>query len=558
MKKIIAMLTVIVCTFTALLGTGCNKVSNDPQTLEILIADYGYGYDWLNDQIALFKQQDWVKAEYPNLNIPKIKTNNSDREYSLSRIVAGNTNTIDLFFSCQAAGVYSNKKDPATGKSYFEDLYADVYDSTVPGESVKIKDKMLPDVYRDYKVTTLDGETVYYGMPWVNGYMGLLYNKTLLAQKLGADYVMPRTTNELVKMAQDIKTATNNQIAPFIFSAQANYWIQMFQTWWAQYDGIDGYEVFWSGIIDDEFTSEVFNNNDNGSKTSVYRGRYESLKVIESLIGYGSNNYHGASDSYIYSEAQKAFLRDGEGMIMPNGDWFDMEMSEMGNVNPNNYEITFMKTPVISNIVNNCTGVKDDKALAFVVSCVDAGKSYETTKSEYDQNKTTFETASQGELSKADYDRIKQARGVMYRLEGHDAYVPAYATGKKLAKDFLRFLATDVSIEQFMLSTKGCVTAYEYDVENSSVYSQISTMQKDHIKYYYEGVQLPTFTSYKLAYFGGLSPLTQTPRLDYAFVAQSASDRRTPEKIIADDYNYYANDKEANFKLLLTRAGINA
>ena len=133
-----------------------------------------------------------------------------------------------------------------------------------------------------------------------------------------------------------------------------------------------------------------------------------------------------------------------------------------------------------------------------------------------------------------------------------------YATGKEIAKDFLKFLATDVSIEKFMKSTKGCVTAYEYDVQNSSVWSEISTMQKDHINYYYSGVQLPVYTSYKLAYFGGLTPLTQTARLDYAFIAESSADRSTPEEIIADDYNYYNKDNEANFRLLLTRAGINA
>ena len=547
MKKSVATILAGVCLLSAFSCVACNKVKDNAETLEIFISDYGYGYEWLNDQVALFKQQAWVKEKYPNLNIPDLKRNNADREYALSRTCAGSSNTIDLFFSCQSAGVYTSKMDPSTGKSYFEDLTS-VYESTVPGESIALKDKMLPDIYRDYKVTTLTGETAYYGMPWVNGFMGLLYNKTLLAEKLGADYEMPKTTIELGEMAQEIKTKTD--IAPFIFSASANYWVQMFQTWWAQYDGIEGYDVFWSGIVDDEYTSEIFNNNNNGGKTSKYRGRYESLKAIESLIGYGSGNYHGGSSQYIYSEAQKEFLK-GKGMIMPNGDWFDMEMSAMGNVNEKGYEITFMKTPVISSIVNKCDSVKTDDALSFVVSCVDAEKSYETAKTEFAQ-------AFQTELSKADYDRIKEARGVMYRLEGHEAYIPAYATGKEIAKDFLRFLATDVSIETFMRSTKGCVTAYQYDAENSSVWSEISTMQKDHIKYYYSGVQLPVFTSYKLAYFGGLNPLTQTTRLDYAFIAESSADRSSPEQIIADDYNYYSKDNEANFKLLLTRAGINA
>lgn len=557
MKKNLAIFTAAIAAFTGVAGAGCNKkAANNAETLEIFIADYGYGYEWLEDQIALFKEQSWVKEKYPNLDIPKLKTNNSDREYALSRVVAGNSNTIDLFFSCQSAGVYSNKTDPSTGKSYFEDLTG-VYESFVPGESVTLKEKMLADVYRDYKVTTTSGETAYYGMPWVNGYMGLLYNKTLLKQTLGENYAMPRTTKELAKMAGDIKTASKNAIAPFIFSASANYWMAMFQTWWAQYDGIEGYKVFWNGIIDDEYSSEIFNNNDLGGKKSKYRGRYESLKAIESLIGKETGNVHGTSSEYIYSEAQKEFLK-GKGMMMPNGDWFDMEMSKMGNVNPNNYEVTFMKTPVISTLINELKGVKDDFALGYVVDCVDGNKTYAEAKSGYESEKSKFAAASQGELSEEDYNRVKQARGVMYRLEGHDAYIPAYATGKEAAKDFLRFLATDVSIGRFMKSTKGCVTAYTYDAENSPLWNEISTMQKDHIKYYYSGVQLPIYTSFKLAYFGGLTPLTQTPRIDYAFVAQSETDRTSPEKMIADDYNYFAGDNDANFKLLLTKAGINA
>ena len=558
MKKIIAVVTMAVCMFSVFAGAACNKVQNDPETLEIFIADYGYGYAWLEDQIELFKEQAWVKEKYPNLNIPKLKTNNADREYALSRIVAGESNTIDLFFSCQTAGTYTNKINPNTGKSYFEDLSESVYGSSVPGESGKVAAKMLPDVYRDYEVITMEGESAYYGVPWVNGYMGLIYNKTLLAETLGEDYAIPRTTDGLVRMADDIKEASGNKIAPFIFSASANYWIQIFQTWWAQYDGIEGYTAFWSGIIDDEYTSEIFNNNDLGNVPSVYKGRYESLKVIDALIGYDTGNFHSASSEYIYSEAQRAFLRNGEGMIMPNGDWFDMEMSEMGDVNPNNYEITFMKMPVISAIVNECTSVKDDAALDFIVSCIDGGMDYEEAKEAYGQNNASFTAASQKELDKNDYDKIKEARGMMYRLEGHDAYIPEYATGKEAAKDFLRFLATDISIEQFMRSTDGCVTAYRYDVENSPVWNEISTLQKDHIRYYYEGVQMPVYTSFKLSYFGGLTPLTQTPRLDFAFIAQNAADRSSPEQIIQKDYDYFAMDNEANFKLLLTRAGINA
>lgn len=549
MKKSVKFIALIstICFMTAPLASCLTtNVDDGDQTLEIVISNYGYGVEWLNDQIELFKQQDWVKEKYPNLSIPEIRTNNSSKTYCVDQIAAGpKSNTADLFFSTQTAGLKVNTT--YKGVSVFEDLSAEYYESTVPGENIKVKDKMVSEIYNDYDIEH-DGTVSYYGMPWVNGFMGLLYNATLVKENLGADYVMPRTTDELVKFADDLKA---EGLTPFVFATSANYWVQMFQTWWAQYDGVaseyddvEGYNDFWNGQIDGEYTREIFNNN---SDTAVYRGRYKSLKVIELLIGYGTGNYHSSCANFKVLQAQKAFL-DGDGVMMPNGDWFDSEMKAAGDAykSTKNYELTILKTPVISSIVDQCSSITNDAELAAVVQYVDEDKSYADASVGYN-------TAFGKTLAEADYNRINEARRVMYRLEGHEAYVPSYSSAKGLAIDFLRFMATDISISQFMESTGGCVTSFKFDAENSAGWDSFTPLQKAHVKYFESGVQMPTFTSFKLHYYGSLAPLTQTPQLDLAFVNDSASARKTPEKIIEDDYKKFNNSE---FEALLIKSGI--
>ena len=116
--------------------------------------------------------------------------------------------------------------------------------------------------------------------------------------------------------------------------------------------------------------------------------------------------------------------------MMPNGDWFECEMRATQAENPYDYEIGFMKMPVISSIVEKLTTIKDDGTLAAAVDAVDAGMPYEEAK--------TAVPALAGEGGAADYEKITEARRVMYRVDGHEAYIPSYAAGKEVAKDFRR------------------------------------------------------------------------------------------------------------------------
>lgn len=548
LTKIIKRLLVI--SFAFVLGlnvtafTGCKKVADDDQTLEIFIENYGYGYNWLNAQIDLFKKQDWVKSKYPNLNIPDIAYNSEDG-YAASRITAGKTaNTVDLFFSVASAASYYGKADN-TGSLYFEDL-TDLYESTVPNEGVTYKEKLLDDIAEMQYMEKFGGGKTYYAVPWVDGWMGIMYNKTLVENYLGENYQMPRTTNEFVQMTTDIKTkevksGAGKKSSPFITSSKVSYWTEIFVTWWAQYEGINGYNNFWNGVNElGERSSEIFSQ----------KGRLRSLEVLQTLISADANNNHTEVNTMEFTSAQARFLL-GEGVMMPNGDWFENEMRETEAENPYDYDITFMRVPLISSIVEkleyrNGSEYMSDATLATLVDAIDAGKTYSEA------------TDLVSGLSQADWNKLNEARKTIYRIKGHEAFIPSYATAKALAKDFLLFLATDEACESFIKVTNGCGVPFEYDIkeENPTLYASLPMMHKDRITIMDNSIKLKPLNAFRLVNYGGLNYFAKTPMLDIVFTAKNADDRKTAQEIYDEDIKFYTESSGANWKSLLINAGV--
>ena len=464
-KKIMAsVLALGLATSGVLSFAGCGgKVANDENTLEIFISDFGYGTAWLDDVVGNFKNQEWVKQKYPDLNIPAIKKN-SEKSYPADSITSGTT-TIDLFFSTMTAAASYEKTD-AAGQCYFEDI-TDVYESQVPEEDITVQNKMLPSIFASKKYETKAGEQKYYAVPWVNGYMGLLYNNTLMKEYLGESYVLPRTTNELVKMAKDIKDKGK---VPFISAAKVDYWLYVFQTWWMQYEGVSEYENYWNGVNKyGEYTTNIYSQ----------QGRLEALKVLESLISRSNGYNHADVTTQEFTAAQSKMIL-GEAVMMPNGDWFETEMRSNYSEDKNHYDIKFMKTPIVSAIVEKMDLYTHGKTKYTDLT--------ESERTAYDQKLQEIivavdkgTTDSLLNVSAADIQKITEARKAIIGISSHDAMIPSYATAKGVAKDFLRFLATDIACESFMRETNGASTVFNYDVKvkNPTLYNSFSNLQKE-------------------------------------------------------------------------------
>ncbi|MBQ4270173.1 MAG: hypothetical protein IJB97_11065 [Clostridia bacterium] len=561
MKKVnqaiafVALASVLSTTALGFVGCG-NKVANDENTLEIFIENFGYGYEWLNDEIELFKKQDWVKEKYPNLNIPKIAYN-SKNAYAAERVVSGkNANSVDLFFAITPSAGYYSRTDNS-GNLYFEDM-ASFYDTKIPGEELTVKQKMRSDLVDMQYIEKFDGGKTYYAVPWVDGWMGIMYNKTLVDQYLGADYQLPRTTVEFLEMTTDIKNAnvksgSGRKATPFVTSSKVSYWTEIFVTWWAQYEGVQGYNNFWNGV--DEYenrSSDIFKQY----------GRLRSLEALESLIGVEAGNNHADVNTLEFTIAQAKFLL-GEGVMMPNGDWLESEMRSTADENPYDYDITFMKTPVVSAIVEKMDLWTEGENVEY--DDIDA-----TKKAAYDEKLASIITAVDEEktfaeaaavidgLTESDYAKVTEARKVIYKIKGHEAFIPAYATAKGLAKDFLLFLATDTACEQFMKSTNGCGVPYHYDVQTKSpeLYNGLSQMHKDRIAIMDKAIKLMPLNSFRLVNYGGLSYFCKTPLLDVVFTAKNPADRKTASQVWQEDIDFYTSSGGANWASLLIAAGL--
>lgn len=510
--KWMSVALVCILALSGMTGCGKTKVPDNEDTLEIYIQDLGYGIQWLKDEVELFKQQDWVKEKYPNLNIPDIKYN-SQYGYATGQIEAGaKANSVDLLFT-SADYDLQNKVD-AQGNHYIESLN-DVFESKVPGEDVLYKDKM----FDAYEKTSKYGDT-YWSTMWSASYQGFLYNAEIF-EKLNLS--VPRTTDEMIKLCDDVKKLNGGNAAygkdyTIMLStsrAEANYWQFMaFPIWWAQYEGLENYYNFFRGI-------DSINGTENSRDVMAQQGRLESMEVIYDLLSGYSFTGAGSID---FIEAQSRFLM-GDGLIMANGDWFyqEMDTTVQGLKDRGiDYDIRFMKSPVISSIIDNLPSIGSDQTLAAVVDAIDRG-----------------ETEYAG-VSATDFARVKEARSFVYAGDYlNQAFIPSYATAKEVAKDFLRFLATDVGLKQFMKSTRGACLPFEYDVRtaDAALYETFDNIQKYRCEIYDAD---PVFSlarryeEFPLAYLGGLQ-VVPTGYLDSAF----ARAQKTAQAFFQEQIDYY-------------------
>ncbi len=543
------------CLGATACSTGGAGGSDDKQTLQIYIGNYGYGYEWLERCAEAFPKLDWVKEKYGEVEVPA-PTYNTIKEYAQTMILSGGTaNEYDLLFSTASANASVFDTD-GSGNPYYEDLTS-LLDEEVPGEKVTLKQKMKSDILEsEYVVNKMEvgnanASKHLYGMPWVDGLMGLLYNETAIQEALGSDVALPNTTMELVDFSSKLKDSQSSkpkdqQIPVYIFSAPEGYWNDVVFVWWAQYEGIEGYHNYFKGL---EAPGTM------GQGIFAQKGRLYSLQALESIVHVDKGYTHENVNTLDFKTSQSRFMRRG-GFMSPNGDWVENEMRLLaGNSQYKDDKIKYMRVPVVSQIVekldlytesvafNDLNAEKKeayDDQLSAIVSAIDANKTYA-------QAKETIPT-----LTEKDYNKVYEARYTTSRIGGHNAYIPAYAQAKDLAKDFLRYLATDEAIKTFMTATNGCTTAYEYDT--SKLGFALPAMHESKLAMTKTGYRLSPASSFPLQYYGGLRVYTRLQLvIEQAFTSKNPADRWSPDKIWQSDIDYF--EDSTNWTSLLTKAG---
>lgn len=454
-KKIANLLLAVILTLTTFANSACGNEAKDSATdLEIYCTDAGYKTEWVSDIIDLFKQQAWVKEKYPELTVTL--STNDDQTFASSRLDAGaKANTIDLLFGLNMWG-YSGEG------SYAQDLTEGVYNTKVPGEDILYKDKMQESyVLSNQYVRPNSDKISYYTTSWAGGMNSILYNEDLF---IANGFSVPNTTDELIAICEQYKAKAETNYA-FVQSYDADYFNYMFPIWWAQYEGLQGYENFFNGIDNNAYSLRIFDQ----------KGREYALEVFEEILDSDNGYLSPFGFTQKYMQTQAAFIR-GESLMHVNGDWFSSEMLSFMEMEGDNAPvIKMMRAPIISKLGEKL-GITDSE-LSQIVSYVDkigAGEQAEapsfTSTKNYSKEKVI--------------ESVKEARTIVYSIGGtHHAVVPTYATAKDVAMDFLRFMATDIALDAYSKATVGALLPFNFKMSDET-YKSITDAQQGRYDYF--------------------------------------------------------------------------
>ena len=533
-------------------GGGGGGANGGADTLQLFVSDFGYGTDWADALVDAFKEEAWVKEKYPRLSIPT-PTTSTTRTKPVSDIESTYADH-DLYFSCDYA---SNPLGEYNGVRYYADL-TDMYNTTIPGESVTVKEKMY-DQFVEEADRDLGAGFNAMDFPWVNGSYGLLYNKYVVDTYLGANYEMPVTTYELVQMGNALKSNKNNPELIMVANKQTGWTEGAFRVMWGQYSGQQGFRNFMSGTLekDGETTVEIFN-------TEKYPGRLRSMEAIEELLWYTNGYINTDYASKDYSITQTHFL-NAEECFMFMGDWFELEMSEITSdpaskdfINEGN-DFYFLKTPINSAIVERLELYTHGKTEYTALPATEKA-AYNTKLSAIVKAVDAGATSLNG-VSANDFAIVKEARLCKSTLGGHVAFIPENSDAKDLAKDFLIFMASDKGIETFMKATNGVSTAFKYQMDyNSDLFKGFSPLQQQRIKdtsiedwYVGKGYRTPLTRSGALT--DVCSQLGQD-QLELEFSSESSGDRRRAKDIATALYNKCTANNNEYWISMLKQAGL--
>lgn len=477
-------------------GGGDSPTTTESGKLTISVFNGGYGLDWL-DAIS----QEYMRRN-PQVEISYGRTL-TDRSTQVTALVSGAAED-DLYITTYNIHqqIYNNNKDKLADLS---SVYAN------------IGDKINADI-KAY-ATAADGKQ--YDVPWATALLGILYHENYFKEN---NLSVPRTSNELLALCEDIKTISatdeNGPYAAFSYSANVNdgqcYWDYLFKPWMAQYEGKASYDDYWDAK-DKEGTQYSIN------LAQDYLSILRTLEVYKELLMPENGYCHEESQEDSFTQAQTRFL-DSQAQMMVNGDWVVNEMikGDSEYTNEELADIAFMKTPIISAIVetmpmwDELDGIKyNPTKVTNPETSISAARKAEYDAAlcaiiDYVDGVTTTKPTQVGTIaiSEEDITRIREARNIQVTMAtGHNMVVPSCSDKIELAKNFIEFIYSDTGIALYANNVYGTGLPVNYTSE------QITTLCGDSrlLTTAYEMISGATLTFYqesKNALFlkGGLSP----------------------------------------------------
>lgn len=416
-----------VCLSVASAGCGAKGTEADNEfTLKFWSS--GLGTEFFYNLVEDFEKDTGYKV--------KIEENGDTNGMYDTIMLGEGYNAVDLYMYNGAGPVYFDYIEPLD----------DVLNSYAYGESEaagdkKIGDKLLPQV-REALEYNVNGTTNVYQLPYGGGWVGIVYNADIID---GENYRIPRTTNELIDLANMIAEDKKDQgVSAICHFKGGGYWVTLREVFQAQYDGLSGYKCFRS------LTSE---EGASPSKDVLLAsdGRAATIDFLAELNT--PDNVMSGSNTQTYDNIQTKFL-EGKAAMMVNGSWL---MNEMKALNDTSKNFKMMKTPIISSItdrletidgrIDGTLAMEKDVELSAVVAAIDNAD---------DEGKALSEIALKTEnydVSADDLAAVYEARHIAFSTSNDNTFtIPNYSDKKDIAKEFIRYFYSDVQIRKYSVT----------------------------------------------------------------------------------------------------------
>lgn len=464
-NKLIAVLCVVALLCGLLVGCGGKENQNqagndntkeDNKNLHIMIYAKGYGSDWM------FALEKAFEKKYEGVNVEITLCNTADVLHN--DLKNGKNSKTDLYFDCQVGNgphgmVEDNKAAYNNGQAMRDLTY--LMNTKIPGEEKTLGEKMNVSLKNSFRIDGRDTadatDDTYYALPYLTDATGIYYNETVIDNALGkGKWEVPNTTDELIALCEKLKAKDCHMLLAGGLDTWAG---SMFLEWWAQYEGLENYYKFFDGVGYDATRGREAANSrlifEQPGRLASYETSYD---VLSYESGYTLRNSAEIGVNSLNEYQTRFTLSKNKYALYPCGGWLSQEVKNNTTIESDSV-IKMMKTPVISSIIESTNSYSNDKTKRLPNITSDAVLSQVI---DYVDGKGTLPAG----VTEAEVAVVKEARSLYssYAIE-HIVYAPEFSNAKKLADEFLLFMASDEGIQIFKDNCIGGFSAYELSTD---------------------------------------------------------------------------------------------
>ena len=533
--KTISKVVVLLLILSLMCGifVGCDN-GPDENTLVIDAVNLGFGVDWL------YAVADGYSKLHPEVKFEINSKPGSDGNAAINGEVESLAGVTDIFCfrPTNYHGLcYQGAVSTQTGN--FDCIFADLTDIyTTPYENENGATMLSKMDSRVAEYLKVNGK--YYGVNWADDFMGIVRNKNVWDSLGLTEDDVPLTTNQFVALCETVN-GKSGSVSPIIYSRSEEYYTSIWHIWMAQYEGTQMMDNFINGLDRMGVVSEALYS---------YEGQRVALEFINKLLTKNNGKYvyhHKDSDSLSFTDMQSYFLAD-QALFCVNGSWLEIEMNKDSS-NKESYNIDYIKTPVISDMVEN---------LSFYAYGDENWKQYNSlTKSEqadYDAKLVELikfvdahpnvgdNTGKPEYATDADVERVRDARHICYARGGedHTAVVASWSKKIDLAKDFLKYLYSDEGMKIYYKTQCGMklpakLSSGDYDALELSTFSK--SVNQAMATGYYSNECFAKAS--KVFCLGGVNPCFYNGCDNFV---KEMLNGKTVSQIIADNVGYIASN----------------